>query len=120
MKENQITPHPIVSNLQRIKDEGIVVLDVENTAHVVVCAVIEHTRICESTRCYHSYNVTFNDTLCLSRIGKLFAYSHLESEVYQALYVKFSRMERDTAHRSTFFESAVPSGKSQLKIQPSL
>lgn len=27
MKENQITPHPIVSNLQRIKDEGIVVLD---------------------------------------------------------------------------------------------
>ena len=27
MKESQITPHPMVSNLQRIKEEGIVVLD---------------------------------------------------------------------------------------------
>ena len=62
------------------------------------------------------YYFSFYNTLGCGRIFHLLTYCNLVSFFYKLCYIAFGRMERDSAHGSPFFLTAVFAGKRQLKF----
>ena len=81
---------------------------------IIILRLIETVRTHIRTRCYNPDDLTFDNSFGGLWIFYLLADRNFISLLYQTVHVILIRMVWDSAHRSTFFHTAILTGQSNL------
>ena len=88
---------------------------IKDTHEEVVLCFIQCLLRGQGSRCYDTDNSPFHKPLCKLRILKLLRNGYLIAACGKTCHISVCCMERYTAHRCTFFHSAVLAGEYQIK-----
>ena len=87
-----------------------------NRSKIIVSRFVEHTAFNDRSRSYYSYNISFYKTLCGFRVFNLFANCDFMTVCNKPCYITLTTMIRYSAHRCSFFKSAVFPRQNKFKF----
>ena len=92
------------------------ILQRNNRHQIIVSGFIQRCGIQSCSRCNYTDNFSLNKTFCFLRVFHLLTDCHFVAFLDQSFDICLGCMKWNSAHRSTFFQSAVLTGKRQFQF----